>query len=65
MNRAQRRSGPEKKPETLKQWLQKPDLIVRRGEMWEVIMKAIQIERLDRKRNYLWWRLMRFLSRGK
>ena len=65
MNRAQKRAAPKKKPETLKEWLMKPELIVRRGEMWEVIMKAIQIERLDRKRNRAFWKLMRWIRREK
>ena len=64
MNRSQRRQKPSKKPETLREWIQKSDLVVRRGEMWEVIMKAIQIERLDRKRNRPWWKLARFFSGG-
>lgn len=62
LNRAQRRAKPQKKAETLREWLSKPDLIVRRGEMWEVIMKAIEIHRLDQKRNRPWWRFTRWMT---
>ncbi len=64
-NRDQRRklkrAHIDRQPETLREYLDKPDLIVRRGEIWVLMGARIRVDRLDRLNNRPWRRVMRWM----
>ena len=62
VNRKQRRADPEE-VETLYEWIRKPDLVARRGEVWEVIGKRIELHELNKRRNRPYARLQRLMNR--
>ncbi len=63
MNRQQRRRVERqtgaKPAETLKEYLSKPDMVARRGEVFNVALRACEIHRLERIRQRWYYRLLR------
>ena len=64
-NRDQRRQFKkahiDRPPETLREYLDQSQLIVRRGELWELIWRSIWLYDLDRRNKQPWRRVMRWM----
>ncbi len=64
-NRDQRRklkkAHIELPPETLREYLDQPELVVRRGELWEILWRSIWLYDLDRRNKQPWRRLVRWM----
>jgi len=66
MNRAERRSAEKadkEHVETLYEWLRKPDLVARRGEVWTVMGRRIELHELNKRRNRPYARFQRLMNR--
>ncbi len=62
-NRAYKATKPREAPESLSEWLKRPDTIARRGEVWEVAIRAAKLVELERRRNRWDRRVRRWLKR--
>ncbi len=64
-NRNQRRKlksiGKDRPAETLREYLDQPDLAVRRGEIWALMGARLRVDRLDRLNQRPWRRVIRWM----
>ncbi len=64
-NRNQRRllqiAGKPIPSETLREYLDQPDLVVRRGEVWALMGARLRIDELDRLNQRPWRRVIRWM----
>jgi len=50
----------DRPPETLREYLSQPDIIVRRGELWALMNALLRLHELDRVNKMPWRRVIRW-----
>jgi len=65
-NRDQRRklkrAHVERPPETLREYLSQHELVVRRGEAWQLMWKVVRLHELEKTNSSRWRRVIRWVQ---